>query len=95
MRTNNRGVLRAWSCGQEAHSNNHNLTTDGEDLYSYGLKIGVNFNGQSIVGDFTSPGGHFASVTTSTHVNGAKVFADDTWHPVTFQYTFGASPRFR
>ena len=91
MRTNNRGVLRAWSQGREAHSNNSNLTTDGEDLFSYGLKIGVNFNGQCIVGDFTSPGGHFASMTTSCHVNGAKVFADDVWHPSTFQYTFGRS----
>ena len=63
MRTNNRGVLRAWSQGQEAHSNNSNLTTDGADLFSYGLKIGVNLHGQCIVGDFTSPGGHFASMT--------------------------------
>ena len=88
MRTNNRGVLRAWSHGQEAHSNNSNLTTDGADLYSYGLKIGVNVHGQRIVGDFTSPGGHFASMTTSCHVNGAKTVADDVWHPATFQYTF-------
>ena len=88
MRTNNRGVLRAWSHGQEAHSNNSNLTTDGADLYSYGLKIGVNLHGQRIVGDFTSPGGHFASMTTSCHVNGAKTGADDVWHPATFQYTF-------
>ena len=95
MRTNNRGVLRAWSCGQEAHSNNSNLTTNGSDLYSYGLKIGVTADSTKIVGDFTSPGGHFASMTTSCHVGGAKTVADDIWHPATFQYTFGASPRFR
>ena len=88
MRTNNRGVLRAWSQGQEAHSNNSNLTTDGADLFSYGLKIGVNLHGQCIVGDFTRPGGHFASMTTSCHVGRAKGFADDVWHPATFQYTF-------
>jgi hypothetical protein len=91
MRTNNRGVFRAWSCGQEAHSNNSNLTTNGADLYSYGLKIGVTADRAKIVGDFTSPGGRFASVTTSTHVNGAKTVADDVWHPATFQYTFGRS----
>ena len=90
MRTNNRGVLRAWSRGIEAHSNNSNLTTDGESLWSYALKIGVTADGTKIAGDFTSPGGHFASVTTSTHVNGAKTVADDTWHPATFKHTFNS-----
>ena len=90
MRTNNRGVLRAWSLGEEAHSNNSNLTTDGLSLWSYALRIGVTVGSAKIAGDFTSPGGHFASVTTSTHVNGAKTVADDTWHPATFKHTFNS-----
>jgi hypothetical protein len=88
MRTNNRGVLQAWSQGAAAHSNNSNLTTDGKSLWSYALKIGVTVDGTKIAGDFTSPGGHFASVTTSCHVGGAKTVADDVWHPATFKYTF-------
>jgi hypothetical protein len=33
------------------------------------------------VGDFTAPGGEFHSMTTSCHVNGAKVGASLVMHP--------------
>ena len=86
MRTNNEGVVRAWARGEEAHSHTSNLTTDGRSLWSYALKIAHrSASGTTIVGDFTSPGGYFASTTTSCHVGKAKRVADEVFHPEVFR----------
>jgi hypothetical protein len=79
--TTNREVIQAWERGDSARA--ANLSTDGEWLRSYNLKIGHNTwppprgkvrNSSStwIVFDYTAPGGGWMSQTTSTHVNMAK-----------------------
>ena len=67
----NSDVVRAWAYGNIASTKN--LTTNGRDLYSYQLLIGfTSDDGERVVLDYTAPGGHFFSVTTSQHVNLAK-----------------------
>ena len=65
----------------EAFMNQHSddagaLTTDGQSLYSYNLRIAehVQRNGgaSTIVYDYTSRGGAYKSQTTSSHVRLAK-----------------------
>jgi hypothetical protein len=53
-------------------SENKNMKTDGENLYSYNLKIGYTENGCKYVKDYTRTGGHFVSATTSRHIGIAK-----------------------
>ena len=55
------------------------LTTDGHNLYSYGLIIGKWYGGKPFVFDYTTTGGAFYSMTTSQHVGLAKrsVLSDD------------------
>ena len=48
------------------------LTTDGYNLYSYGLIIGKWYGGKPFVFDYTTTGGAFYSMTTSQHVGLAK-----------------------
>ena len=48
------------------------LTTDGHNLYSYGLIIGRWYGGKPFVFDYTTTGGAFYSMTTSQHVGLAK-----------------------
>ena len=48
------------------------LTTDGRNLYSYGLIIGKWYGGKPFVFDYTTTGGAFYSMTTSQHVGLAK-----------------------
>jgi hypothetical protein len=51
------------------------LSTNGTDLMSYGLVIGVTSkHGKKVVIDYTKSN-HY-STTTSRHVNGAKQYAD-------------------
>jgi hypothetical protein len=84
-RLRNELVLEKWKAGETAASHNGALYTDGTSLFSYNLKIGHRADsGATIVGDFTSPGGHFASQTTSCHVSKARGIADHTMHPVVF-----------
>jgi hypothetical protein len=84
-RLRNELVLEKWKKGESASSHNGALSTDGTDLFSYSLKIGHRAkSGATIVGDFTSPGGAFYSVTTSGHVGKARAIADHTMHPVVF-----------
>ena len=47
------------------------LWTDGNDLFSYGLKIGETRGAQKVVFNYTRSG-HFKSQTTSTHVRLAE-----------------------
>jgi hypothetical protein len=85
IRLRNELVLEKWKNGEAANSHTGALHTNGTSLFSYNLKIGHRANsGATIVGDFTSPGGHFASQTTSCHVGKARGIADHTMHPVVF-----------
>ena len=85
IRLRNELVLQKWKDGETASSHNGALHTDGTSLFSYNLKIGHRANsGATIVGDFTSPGGDFQSVTTSCHVGKARRVAGHTMHPVVF-----------
>ena len=75
-RLRNELVLQKWKDSETASSHNGALHTDGTSLFSYNLKIGHRANsGATIVGDFTSPGGEFHSVTTSGHVGKARAVA--------------------
>jgi hypothetical protein len=85
IRLRNELVLEKWKNGEAANSHTGSLHTNGTSLFSYNLKIGHRADsGATIVGDFTSPGGHFASMTTSCHVGKARGIADHTMHPVVF-----------
>ena len=67
----NAEVIRAWNLGREAK--NASLKTDGNRLWSYRLCIGrSDEEGNKVLFDFTSGGGHSVSQTTSTHVGLAK-----------------------
>tara|TARA_R100000664_G_scaffold2740_1_gene6617 strand:+ start:1386 stop:1688 length:303 start_codon:yes stop_codon:yes gene_type:complete len=85
-RLRNEEVLQKWKDGDAAASHTGALCTDGTSLFSYKLKIGHRSrSGVTIVGDFTSPGGSFHSITTSCHVGKASAVADHTMHPVVFK----------
>ena len=81
LRTDNAGVVNAWSNGHRAHSHKRTLTTDGESLYSYGFKIGMRAGGTCVVADYTAGTGSFKSQTTSCHVGLAKRWATLVMHP--------------
>ena len=84
-RMRNELVIDAWTRGDAADSHTGALRTDGVNLYSYNLRIGYRArSGSTVVGDYTSPGGQFYSVTTSCHVGKARGVADHTMHPVVF-----------
>ena len=76
IRTTNSNVPSFWTRGQAAHSNNKQFTTDGQNLYSYNLRIGATIDGQKILFDYTAPAGHMVSSTTSTHVGRARRYAN-------------------
>ena len=85
-RLRNELVLEKWKDGETASSHNGALHTDGTSLFSYNLKIGHRAkSGATIVGDFTSPGGAFQSMTTSCHVGKARHIADHIMHPTVFK----------
>ncbi len=79
-RTND-DVIAKWMDGVSARNHSRTLKSvawdDGyADLYSYELKIGSRTpTGSLIVADYTAPAGGFQSMTTSQHVNLAKVHA--------------------
>jgi hypothetical protein len=68
----NKDVVAAWKNGRALSC--PNFSTDGENLYSYRLKIGITEDGGKYVYDYRS-GGMFVSVTTSRHVGMAAVVA--------------------
>lgn len=86
----NSDVVRAFACGQPARASN--LWTDGRSLYSYKMKIAGRTLAGVVVGDFTSPGGGYISMTTSCHVNLAKSVADTVMLPEIFTATFVEMP---
>ena len=82
----NRQVIEQFAAGKEAISWTGNLWSDGRWLRSYHEKIAHRTSGGLVVvGNFTSPGGRFFSVTTSSHVNSVKVIADEIMHPTVFR----------
>ncbi len=64
----NEQVIREWTLGRSAKSSTGNLSTDGENLFSYNLLIGS--RSRKVVFDYTSSG-TFYSMTTSCHVGRA------------------------
>ena len=83
FRTNNRNVAREWSLGIDAQSHNRQLSTDGENLYSYNQLIGITLeDGTKVALEYRSTkGGHYISQTTSTHVGYAAYEANITMTP--------------
>ena len=72
----NHEVVNNWAQGYEGFT--RSLRTDGRNLFSYNLRIGMTGpEGEKIVFDFTSGGGRFMSQTTSTHVGLARQHADN------------------
>ena len=85
-RLRNEQVLEKWKDGESASSHTGALSTNGTSLFSYKLKIGHRSRaGVTIIGDFTSPGGEWTSMTTSCHVGKARVIADHVMHPAVFE----------
>ena len=65
----NGAVLDCWVSGYPNNTRDA-LHTDGNNLYSYDLEIGMTRGGQKLVKDYTAKGAYgFMSQTTSTHVN--------------------------
>lgn len=79
---NNRQVLNAFYAGRAGSSKNGAFSTDGNTLYSYGLRIATHMGAEIAVGDYTASGSYY-SQTTSKHVGyarslpGAVVFAPE------------------
>ena len=65
----NSKVIEAFILGKKGRAGN--LFTDGQDLYSYNLKIGETRGTQKVVFNYTSKG-EYESQTTSKHVNATK-----------------------
>ena len=85
-RVRNEQVIDAWTRGVKADSHTCALRTDCVNLYSYNLRIGYRArSGTTVVGDFTSPGGDFRSMTTSQHVGKVRWRADHVMHPTVFE----------
>ena len=61
----NKEAIQAFIRGHQGQAGR--LWTDGNDLFSYGLKIGETRGAQKVVFNYTRSG-HFKSQTTSTHV---------------------------
>ena len=62
----NEEVINSFLYGRSARG--LNLTTNGNSLYSYALKIAEWTGNGVVVYDFTATGGDFRSMTTSQHV---------------------------
>jgi hypothetical protein len=82
----NKDVIRSFAWGNPAAAGN--LHTDGRSLWSYDLKIAQRTSEGVVVGDFTSPGGGFHSMTTSKHVSMAKREAHTIMLPELFTEIF-------
>lgn len=69
-------IVEAWKHGNSAREKT--MHTDGLNLYSYDLLIGITERtGTKVVFDYTRDGGKFVSQTTSTQVGMAKKYADE------------------
>jgi hypothetical protein len=81
--TTNKNVAYNWACGKLSRSHNGQLSTDGQNLYSYRQLIGITLdNGDKVALNYRSAkGGHYISQTTSCHVTLAARNADLTMSP--------------
>ena len=86
----NQDVIRSFAWGKRAAT--PNLQTDGRSLWSYNLKIAQRTPEGVVVGDFTSPGGGFHSMTTSKHVGMAQREAHTIMLPELFTELFTDMP---
>ena len=66
----NEDVANAWANNRTASTKN--MKTDGSNLYSYNLLIGITKAGEKIVFNYTAKGGYFESQTTSMHICHAR-----------------------
>ena len=76
IRTSTPNVAMNWSLNNA--SSNHgkgNFYTDGDQLFSYRLLIGITIKDKKVLFDYSSAG-QFRSMTTSHHVGYAKRAAD-------------------
>ena len=76
-RVNNKQVAKAWALGQIATNHGNTFSTNGHKLYSYSKLIGITLPDNSkVLFEYTTKGGHFLSMTTSTkHISPARSFA--------------------
>ena len=70
-------IPAAWKRGERAAASA--LSTDGDNLFSYNLLIGVTKGGRKVLFDFRTP--NKVSATTSQHVSRAALYADDIIEP--------------
>ena len=67
----NKDDIRAWTWGSVAST--ANLSTNGNQLYSYQLLIGFTTDrGEKVILDYTAESNNSRSSTTSTHIGYAK-----------------------
>lgn len=70
-------IPKLWKKGYQGKTSKNTFSTDGSNLYSYGLKIGyTNEYGQKVLLRYTSEYNRFKSHTTSRHVNISAFYAD-------------------
>ena len=78
-RVRNHLVPQYWAEGKAVSNHNGSFTTDGKQLFSYGLLIGdtCEKTGSKVLREYTA-GGKWGSqfATTSTHVGRARLSAD-------------------
>ena len=82
-RTNNSNVAANWAASRQSQSHNGQLSTDGQNLYSYRQLIGITLNnGEKVALNYMRRGGGcYISNTTSQHVSLASGNADETMNP--------------
>ena len=78
-RVRNHYVPQYWAEGKAVSNHNGSFTTDGKQLFSYGLLIGdtCEKTGSKVLREYTAGGKWgFQSMTTSCHVGKARCSAD-------------------
>lgn len=68
-------IPKLWDLNKPGQNSTGNFKTDGNNLYSYALLIGITKEDKKILFRYKSPD-HFVSQTTSTHVTKASSYAD-------------------
>ena len=77
-RVKNVEVGAYWKQGRPASNYGKTLHTDGLNVYSYYLLIGITDKGKKVLFDYTATGGRFISDTTSHHVGSLRGYCDVT-----------------
>ena len=86
--TRNDSVIAAFARGQSARAGN--LSTDGQSLWSYNMRIAHRTaDGDIAVGDYTAGAHGFVSQTTSCHVGLARRVADTIMLPEVYTRLVG------